>query len=193
MRLFPFTLIKKESLKKLAEDQTLLQSQIASAADFIKEIENGNLDARYHAEEALSIEEADNHLAISLVSLRDQMVRVALEEKQRSWVAETRSKFIDILRSKNNDLRELADDIIRHLVKNLAANQGGLYLVNDDNADDIHIELLACYAYERKKYISQRIEIGQGLVGQTILEKESTYLTEIPENYLKLNCIKKSI
>src|SRR5690606_29301825 len=87
---------------------------------------------------------------------------------------------------RNNDLRELAEDIIRSLVKYLSANQGGLYLINDDDANDIHVELLACYAYERKKHISQRIEIGHGLVGQIILEKERMYLTEIPENYLNI-------
>ncbi|MEQ9437793.1 MAG: PAS domain S-box protein [Cyclobacteriaceae bacterium] len=186
MKLFPFKFIRKTQLKQLSEEYTLLQSQITAAADFIREIEKGNLEVKYHEEENLSEKETEDPLANSLVSLRKQMVSVSLEESQRSWVAETRSKFIDILRSKNNDLRELADDIISHLVKNLSANQGGLYLLNDDDADNVHIELLACYAYERKKYISKRIEIGHGLIGQTILEKETIYLTTIPENYLKI-------
>ena len=186
MKLFPFTFVRKASLKKSSEEYASLQSQIASATEFIKEIEKGNLEARYYEEEEVSSEEEDNQLAASLINLRKQMVSVSEEEEQRRWVAETRSKFIDILRSKNNDLRALADDIICNLVRYLSANQGGLYLLNDDDTSDVHIELLACYAYERKKHISQRIEAGQGLVGQTILEKESTYLTEIPEKYLRI-------
>ncbi|WPP49864.1 PAS domain-containing protein [Catalinimonas niigatensis] len=186
MRLFPFTFVKKSKLKQIAEEYAALQSQVTAAADFISEIEKGNLEAQYDEEEHLSEKATDDQLSNSLISLRKQMVKVSLEERQRNWVAETRSKFIDILRSSDNNLKELAEGIICNLVKYLSANQGGLYLVNDDDANDVYVELLACYAYERKKYISQRIEIGHGLVGQIILEKESMYLTEIPENYLKI-------
>lgn len=186
MRLFPFTFVKKSKLNQLAEEQALLQSQIGSAAEFINEIEKGNLEAKYYQEEQLAEQGADDQLGTSLVSLRKQMIKVSLEERQRNWVAETRSKFMDILRSRNNDMKELADEIIRNLVKYLSANQGGLFLVNDDDPNDVFVELIACYAYERKKHLSQRIEIGHGLIGQIILEKESMYLTEIPENYLKI-------
>ncbi|HEY9192969.1 MAG TPA: hypothetical protein VIO81_08835, partial [Methyloversatilis sp.] len=42
------------------------------------------------------------------------------------------AKFVDILRSKNDDIAVLADDIIRSLVRYMNANQGALYIVNDD-------------------------------------------------------------
>lgn len=186
MGMFSFTVIKNAKLQELSKEKESLQSQIISATDFIGEIEKGNLEVRYHEEENIVGGESSDHLAHSLVNLRKQMLKVSLEEKQRSWVAETRSKFMDILRSSNNDLKGLSEDIIRHLVKFLSANQGGLFLINDENENEYYIELIACYAYERKKYLTKRIDIGEGLVGQTILEKESIYMSEIPENYLEI-------
>ena len=48
------------------------------------------------------------------------------------------------------------------------------------------LELKACYAYERKKYIEKRIEIGMGLLGQCYLEGATVFMTSVPDNYLQI-------
>ncbi|WPP49719.1 PAS domain S-box protein [Catalinimonas niigatensis] len=185
MKSFSFLSGKKTKLLSLFQEIDSLHSQIAAAADFISEIEKGNLEIKIQEVQSTD-SELSNQLTSSLINLQKQMIRVSAEEEQRNWVAETRSNFMDILRNRNNDLNALAETIIRNLIKCLSANQGGLYLINDDETNDVYIQLLACYAYERKKYLTQRIEMGEGLVGQVVLEKEYIYLTEIPEDYLKI-------
>jgi PAS domain S-box-containing protein len=76
--------------------------------------------------------------------------------------------------------------LISNIVEYLNAQQGGLFFLNDDNMDDRHLELVGCYAYQRKKFLDKRVEIGQGMVGQCFLEGETTYLTNIPENYVNI-------
>src|SRR5690606_4121323 len=44
----------------------------------------------------------------------------------------------------------------------------------------------ACYAYNRRKFLQQRIEIGEGLAGQVVLEKQTVYLKEVPENFVRI-------
>jgi PAS domain S-box-containing protein len=153
------------------------------ATDFVKEIEKGNWSANYALANG---ENGTNALEASLLSLRTQLQTYALEEKERNWVTEGLGKFMDILRSKNDNITELTDNIISHLVKYLGANQGGLYLLNDDNAQDPFIEMTACYAYDRKKHLNQRIEIGEGLAGQAVLEKDVIYMTDIPKSYVRI-------
>ncbi|NJM94542.1 MAG: GAF domain-containing protein [Cytophagales bacterium] len=107
------------------------------------------------------------------------------EEKVRNWASNGLAKFSSILRTYDN-LEGLYDNIIGNLVKYLEVNQGALYVLNDEDPRDSHLELVGCYAYGRKKFIEKRIEMGQGLVGQAVLEREHIYMTSIPEDYIHI-------
>ena len=72
------------------------------------------------------------------------------------------------------------------MVNYLGANQGGFYSLNDQNSKDLHFEMTACYAYERKKYSEKRIEWGEGLIGSAALEKQTVHMTDIPDSYLDI-------
>ncbi|HTJ49607.1 MAG TPA: PAS domain-containing protein [Cyclobacteriaceae bacterium] len=180
MKGVPFSVFKKAHVEKLKTDLSLKDQAIEAATQFVKEIEKGNLDFQYQ------LSNQDDNLASSLVSMRDQMKNFAAEERQRNWATEGLAKFVEILRSKGNSFTELSDNIINHLVKYMGANQGALYLVNDDDPQDTFLEMVSCFAYERKKHLHKRIEIGSGIVGQVILEKTTTYMTAIPKDYIKI-------
>jgi PAS domain S-box-containing protein len=183
MKFLSYALIKKNYLYTLNQRIASGQQEVAGATRFVKEIEQGNLEVQYNGDDKVDHE---NLLASSLISMRDQMKRFSQEERQRNWVTEGLAKFVDILRSKNDDIKVLAEDIISNLIKYMGANQGALYVVNDDNKDDVYVEMLACYAYDRKKYLTQRIEIGEGVTGQVILEKRTTYMTVIPKDFMRI-------
>lgn len=184
MRIFPYALIKKETLNSLKQITALKEADISYATEFVKEIEQGNLNVVYNCEEQ---EEgtAENTLSSSLISMRDQMKKIAQQENERKWVTEGMAKFVDILRA-NNNMLELSDNIIKNLVRYLNANQGIIFLLNDDNPDDVHLFTTACYAYERKKYFERRVALGDGLSGQAVLEQSTIYISEIPDNYIKI-------
>lgn len=173
-----YKLIKEHRWKDVNQKIQKLNDDIASAIKFVHEIERGNLEA--------SIGTTDSGLRDSLVSMRDQMKKYSLLEKQRNWVNEGLAKFIQILRSGNNDKKHLADSILRNLVDYLKANQGVLLALNDENPKDRFLEMEACYAYNRKKFFQKRIELGEGPAGQAVLEKSTVYLTNIPKNFIKI-------
>ncbi len=106
------------------------------------------------------------------------------EERKRNWTSEGLAKFGDILRS-DKDLVPLSDEVLSRLIKYINANQGGLFsLVEADN--ETYLELISSYAYNQKKYNEKRIEIGQGLLGQTYKEKGYKYLSEVPQGYMEI-------
>ena len=122
----------------------------------------------------------------ALIKMRDNLNQAAEDDRKRNWATEGLAKFADILRSRSENISELSDSIISNLVNYMKASQGALFLINDDNTDDPFIELVACFAYNRKKYLNKRIEMGEGITGQCILEKDTIYLSDIPENYMRI-------
>lgn len=133
------------------------------------------------AEENKKAADKESELTESLKKLEEAQK----EEKKRNWATTGIAEISSLLRAED-DLKILTDKIISFIVKYLNANQGGLFLLNNEDEDDQFLELKACYAFDRKKFVEKRVEFGQGLVGQAYLEKDYIYLTDIPQNYVHI-------
>ncbi|MCU0352963.1 MAG: CHASE3 domain-containing protein [Cytophagales bacterium] len=127
----------------------------------------------------------ENTLAGKLVRMRDKMQAVRRDEEQRIWATEGLAQFSALVRAHQQDPAGLAQEAVRFLVKYVAAQQGGLFVLREENTGTC-LELAACYAFNRKKFVQKRVEIGEGLVGQTYLEGETTLLTEVPQGYTSI-------
>lgn len=120
--------------------------------------------------------------------LKDKMSQLetaARQEKERTWISEGLGELQAMLRTEMS-LNSMGDCVIKYIVKYLGVIQGGFYVVKAGEGGEVAIELLSCYAYERKKFVEKQIAVGQGLVGQAYLEKDKIFLTEIPQDYLTI-------
>ncbi len=133
-------------------------------------------------------------LGNSLLSMRTNLIQSQSEEKKRQheddlrkWSNEGLAQFNELLRQSAGNIDLLTASIVRHLVNFLGSNQSGLFLLNDNNKEDIHLELVATYAYNRERKKNKKIYIGEGLVGMCAVEKSTVYLNDIPEGYLNIS------
>lgn len=108
------------------------------------------------------------------------------EDKKREWINVGIAKSSEILRQTNATITEFTLEVLRFLIKYSESNQGSFFILNDENEADSHLQLTACYAYNRQKHIDQRLEIGEGLVGTAFREKEIIYLTDVPQDFIKI-------
>nr|WKN40338.1 CHASE3 domain-containing protein [Tunicatimonas sp. TK19036] len=163
-----------------------LTSSLEKAASFIKEIAQGNYTVDWEGLTADNQAYNQGNLAGELVLMREQMKQVKQADEQRLWTTEGEGKVAEISRTYQTDLTALGDHLIAYIVKYLKANQGGLFILNDEAEYDKHLSLIACYAYDKKKFEEKTIKVGQGLVGQAYLEQKTIRLKQIPENYVRI-------
>ena len=132
--------------------------------------------------------EANDQLVGKEGELKENLKKIEAaqeEEKKRQWASEGLAQSIKIMRD-HAEMQELYDDLVSFTVKYVGANQAGLFVINEDNQDDMFLELVSSYAYDRKKYIEKKVNIGEGLLGQTYLEGQYVFLKEIPEGYINI-------
>jgi GAF domain-containing protein len=170
----------KDEIGRMAEAIENMLLGLKAKAEFAENIGKGNYESNF---ELLSAEDV---MGGALIQMRDNLKHAADEDRKRNWATEGLAKFADILRTRTNNLAELSDNIISNLVKYMNANQGALFLVNDDNPQEIYIEMVACYAYNRKKFLNKRFELGQGIAGQCVQERDTIYMTNIPDDFLRI-------
>lgn len=171
----------------ISDSANKLIDGFSNMAAFAQEIGRGNLNANYEVlGEKDILGNSLLEMQSSLKIAKEEEEKRKLEDEKHFWTNEGFAKFGDILRNNNEDNEEFYYSIINNLVKYVGANQGGLFLINDEDEDDKYIELVGMYAYERRKYVQKRIDFGESLVGQCVLEGESIYMTDIPQSYIKV-------
>jgi len=155
-------------LKELIQDLKVHQLELEYQNQELKETQSKLLEMRDKLKEASELEAEKRK-----------------EEEQRRWTNEGMTKLNDILRQQE-DITELSYKIISFLVKYLNANQGGLFVRNNDDENDVFYELQAAYAFNRRKYVEKTFKPGEGLIGTCAIEKERIYMTNIPDDYIEI-------
>ncbi|MBW2998430.1 GAF domain-containing protein [Candidatus Woesearchaeota archaeon] len=180
----------KESGDEIGEMAAALNALIRGlkeTTDFSLEIGKGNFESPF-----VPLSD-DDDLGNALLEMRTNLKRATDEEAkrkkeddQRNWASQGIAKYSDILRQNNDNIEKLSYDVISNLVKYCDANQGGLFVVNNDDEKNVFIEMSAAYAYDRKKFLENKIELGVGLIGRAVQEAETIYLTDIPDDYITI-------
>ncbi|MBN2892575.1 MAG: PAS domain S-box protein [Bacteroidales bacterium] len=129
----------------------------------------------------------------TIQSLKDQLIESQKEieirqksDKQKEWANTGINMFSELMRQHSNNLTILSDEIIKALVKYLEASVGGLFIVQNPEKEEPYLELLAAFAYDRKKYYSKRIYFGEGLIGTVAIDQTTIHLNKIPSDYLEI-------
>jgi hypothetical protein len=176
----------EDEIGQMARAINSVVKNLKTLSNFSQEIGKGNYQSDFKP-----LSEKDI-LGNSLLRMREDLKNAASEEakrkeedERRNWSTHGIARFGEILREHPGDLNELTYQIISNLVKYIGANVGGLFIVNN-NEKEKYLELAACFAYDRKKYMKKQIFSGEGLVGRAFQEGETIFLTDIPEDYIKI-------
>lgn len=183
---FKYLDITSNEIRDLKQEIHYLKQGIHYSAEFLKNIKEGKLNQEYLLSFESRLKE-QNFLKENILHLRTQIAETRKIEEKRSWETKGLSLFDDVMRTNNDDLKELCNSVVRYLVRYIDACQGDMFLMNSNNKDKF-LELTASYAYERKKRLDfKKVSINEGLIGQVVKDKKLLYMTDLPEEYIKIN------
>jgi CHASE3 domain sensor protein len=166
-----------------------LISNLKESTYFIHEIGKENYEVELknlagHEDKAYN----KKNLGGALVKMRDRLKKAADEDEKRAWITHGLAEFSENLRANLDSVDELGELILEKLIKYLNANQGAIFVLeNEENEQDEKLKMIACYAYNRKKYLGKEIAPGEGLIGQAYLEQDKIFLTQLPDDYINIS------
>ena len=176
-----------DEMEEMARSTSKLIDSLNDMERFARAIESGNLDVEY-----TPLSSRDT-LGKSLIAMRESLVNSRNAENQRKeeeqrqvWHTQGTVKFGEILRQHNDNIDELSYLIIKNLVQYTNSIQGGIYMVDDTDPNNVSIEMSACYAYDRRKYLNRSIKPNEGLVGRCYIERKTIFMRDIPQDYMKI-------
>ncbi len=147
---------------------------------FVEEIGKGNFD---HPYQPLSSNDVQGH---ALLHMRNRLKEASEIEMKRAWMAESLAELNEIMRSNTGDFNELLDKIVDNIVFRLEVQQAAIFLLHNDDLNDLHIQLGSYYALNHKIINSKRFELKEGLIGQAIASNKIIAMQDVHDPYFTI-------
>lgn len=170
------TTSRKDEIGDAMKSLRVLQMNLSGKTDVATQIADGNLDVKV---EVLS---AEDELGLAMQTMRDNIQSSITEIERQNWLKTGVSGLNDIMRGEQ-DLKTLARNIISYLTKYSDAKLGAIYMKNGED----ELELVGSYAFNKRKGNKNTFKIGQGLIGQAALERQTILFNNIPEDYISVS------
>jgi PAS domain-containing protein len=169
---------KTYEMRRLTYAIHKVRQHLKYAQHFIQDIAQGNLETHYtHFKENAH---QNNNLITALWDMREKLKIITQSENQRNWASKGFAQFAEIISKNNQDLAEMSAQLIEGLVHYVEANQGGFFVLDEDSEE---LKMIACYAYNRRKYMKKSFKLGEDLIGQCYYEAQTIYMTNVPNDY----------
>ncbi len=168
----------KDEIGSIIRNINQLALQLLHATEFATEVGQGKFDTHF-----TPVSEYDR-LGKALLEMRDNLRDSTKASLIRRRTNEGIALFNDLLKNIPEEEEEFGYQVISALVKFLNANQGGFYVIEQDEEQKSMLCLKAHYAYNKRKYLTQKVPLETGILGQTIHEKQTIITRDLPQDYV---------
>jgi signal transduction histidine kinase/HAMP domain-containing protein/ActR/RegA family two-component response regulator len=160
-----------------------LTNQVRAISDVATAVTEGDLTRQVRVEASGEVAVLKDKLNEMIRNLRE----TTRQNIEQDWLKTNRERFTRMLQGQR-DLAAVSNMILSELAPLVSAQHGVFYSMTTpaDGSEPV-LQLQAGYGYEERKHVSTSYRIGEGLVGQCAKEKKRILLTEVPDDYVKIN------
>jgi len=177
--------LEKQSLAMLGKQVELgRQLELTNRSiEFAKAIGAGQYDENFE------LDSEEDTLGKALLQMQEGLKKAAENTQKERFVAKGMEDLNHVMQFADLSAAQLADKALQVIAKHLDVHLAAIYLsqVGDETPrEEKELEIVACYALNRKKFIRSTIAAGEGLPGQTFLEGEQLIVHNLPKDYHKI-------
>ena len=140
-------------------------------------VEQANRIAKGDYSKTIEPKSKNDELGEALARMTNILKENSIKNKNDIFISEGVGEFGDIT-SGIDDTQELSKKAITTLCRYIHAASGVFYTFDEEKKE---LHLLSSFAFSRRKNLSNHFELGEGIVGQVALEKESILLQNVDE------------
>ncbi|MGI8409051.1 MAG: response regulator, partial [Pyrinomonadaceae bacterium] len=158
-----------------------LTNQVRAMADVATAVTKGDLTRSITVDASGEVAFLKDNVNEMIRNLRE----TTQKNTEQDWLKTNLAKFTRLLQGQR-DLLTVARLILSEMAP-LVEMQHGVFYITDTHDEETVLKLLASYAFQQRKAVSNEFKLGESIVGQCALEKERIILNNVPAEYVKIN------
>jgi HAMP domain-containing protein/CheY-like chemotaxis protein/signal transduction histidine kinase len=172
----------KELTDNFNQLATSLTTQVRAIADVSTAVTEGDLTREVTVQANGEVDALKQNVNQMIANLRETTERNA----EQDWLNSNLARFSGMMQGQR-DLQTVSRLIMSELTPLVGAGLGAFFLAEDTGEDEeTMLQLISSYGYKTRKKMANRYKVGESLVGQAALERQSILITEPPEDYIKV-------
>ncbi len=171
--------------KKADEIGEIITSIKQLKTGFNQIIDQANAIAAGNFDQQIKLLSSEDQLGIALTEMTMTLQKATTENAKQDWLKTGQTELSQKM-SGEQDIILLSRNIITFLCNYLGIQVGTFYILNQSDKQNSLLKLVATYAYMQRKHLANKFAFGEGLVGQSALEKQRILITDVPEDYIHI-------
>src|SRR5687768_11401379 len=154
-----------------------LTTQVRAIADVSTAVTQGDLTRSIDVEAKGEVSDLKDNVNQMISTLRDTTQRNA----EQDWLNSNLARFGGMMQGQR-DLKAVSRLIMSELTPLVLAQHGAFFVAEGEDGE-AKLRLVSSYGYKQRKKVANEFKVGEALVGQSALEKQSILITDPPEDY----------
>ncbi|MBA2425596.1 MAG: HAMP domain-containing protein [Actinobacteria bacterium] len=159
-----------------------LTTQVRAIAEVSTAVTQGDLTRSITVEAQGEVSDLKDNLNQMISNLR----ATTKKSGEQDWLKSNLARISGLMQGQR-DLAAVTNLIMSELTPVVSAQHGAFFLAEVGEAEASTFKLLASYGYKKRKNLSNTFTEGEGLVGQSVLEKKPILITQAPDDYIKIS------
>ncbi len=156
-----------------------LTNQVRAIAEVATAVTKGDLTRSIQVEASGEVADLKDNINTMIDNLRLTTDR----NTEQDWLKTNLARFTGMLQGQR-DLSTVGRMLLSEMVLLVNAQQGVIYRMESEESPEL--VLLSAYADDAKDGHAQRVQIGEGLVGQCAVERRTMLINDLPEKIIPI-------